>query len=396
MPQALYQYHLQKDRRRRTGDCAPGKVGSRMLTKADDYPIHQTADPIAYAGTDRNFYDRYFFNGYAPDGSVFFAAALGVYPSLNVMDAAFCVVVDGVQHNLRASRILHMERMDTSVGPIGVNVVEPLQSLRVSVEPNEHGIAAELLFTARTAAIEEPRFTYRIGPRTIMDYTRLTQNGSYVGWIDVRGKRIDIGAGFLGTRDRSWGVRPVGQADPQPAAPARAPQFYWLWAPMNFEDRITLYHNNADETGRPWNTHAVMAPVGQGAVVHMEACRSQVSYKSGTRHAAAATIAMHDSWGAAYSVELKPQWNFFMSGLGYTHPEWGHGRLHGEIRVAYDALETAKVDTSAFPYLHVQAFCQAILRGPDGLQREGCGVLEQLVIGPHAPSGFTDLMDMAK
>ena len=149
-----------------------------MLTKADDYPIHQTADPIAYAGTDRNFYDRYFFNGYAPDGSVFFAAALGVYPSLNVMDAAFCVVVDGVQHNLRASRILHMERMDTSVGPIGVNVVEPLQSLRVSVEPNEHGIAAELLFTARTAAIEEPRFTYRIGPRTIMDNTRLTQNGS--------------------------------------------------------------------------------------------------------------------------------------------------------------------------------------------------------------------------
>mgnify|MGYP003394739499 FL=1 len=49
-----------------------------MLTKADDYPVHQTAEPIAYAGTDRNFYDRYFFNGYAPDGEVVFAAALGV------------------------------------------------------------------------------------------------------------------------------------------------------------------------------------------------------------------------------------------------------------------------------------------------------------------------------
>ena len=80
-----------------------------MLTKADDYPIHQTAEPIAYAGTDRNFYDRYFFNGYTPDGSVFFAAALGVYPALNVMDGAFCVVVDGVQHNLRLSRVLGME-----------------------------------------------------------------------------------------------------------------------------------------------------------------------------------------------------------------------------------------------------------------------------------------------
>ena len=47
-----------------------------MLTKADDYPIHQLPEPIAYTGTDRNFYDRYFFNGYTPDGSSFFAAAL--------------------------------------------------------------------------------------------------------------------------------------------------------------------------------------------------------------------------------------------------------------------------------------------------------------------------------
>lgn len=87
-----------------------------MLTKADDYPIHQTPEPIAYTGTDRNFYDRYFFNGYSPDGAIFFAAALGVYPALNVMDGSFCVVVDGVQHNLRASRVLVMERMDTRVG----------------------------------------------------------------------------------------------------------------------------------------------------------------------------------------------------------------------------------------------------------------------------------------
>ena len=50
------------------------------LGKGDDYPIHQTPEPIAYAGTDRNFYDRYFFNGYAPAGDeatrTFFAARL--------------------------------------------------------------------------------------------------------------------------------------------------------------------------------------------------------------------------------------------------------------------------------------------------------------------------------
>jgi hypothetical protein len=366
-----------------------------MLTKADDYPIHQTAEPIAYAGSDRNFYDRYFFNGYSPDGSVFFAAALGVYPALNVMDAAFCIVVEGVQHNLRASRILHMERMDTRVGPISVAVVEPLRCLRVQVEPNAHGISADILFTCRAGAIEEPRFTYRIGPRTVMDYTRLTQNGSYTGWIDLNGRRFDIGPHFLGTRDRSWGVRPVGQSDPQPVAPARSPQFYWLWAPMNFDARITLYHKNADEMGRPWNTHAVMAPAGDGPPSHMEACTSRIVYKPGTRHASSASIAMRDTDGADYTVDLSPQWNFFMSGLGYTHPEWGHGRLHGDLRVGYDTLDTEKTNTTEFLYLHVQAFCRATLRGPNGLVREGCGVLEQLVIGPHRPSGFSELLDMA-
>ena len=108
-----------------------------------------TGEPIATSGTDRNFYDRYFFNGYTMDGHVFFAVALGVYPHLNVMDASFTVIADGVQHNLRASKLLKMERMDTTVGPITVEVVEPLNKLRVKVGKNEHGIEADLLFQAR-------------------------------------------------------------------------------------------------------------------------------------------------------------------------------------------------------------------------------------------------------
>ena len=95
-------------------------------------------------------------------------------------------------------------------------------------------------------------------------------------------------------------------------------------------------------------------------------------------------------------LELTPKWNFYMSGLGYTHPVWGHGRYHGELEVACDAFETAGVNESEFHFLHVQAFSQAVLTGPDGLERKGCGVLEQLIIGPHAPSGFTSLADGAK
>jgi hypothetical protein len=74
-----------------------------VLTKGDDYPLHQTPEPIACSGTDRNVHDRYFFNGYAPDGADISAVAFGVYPHVNVADAHFSVVRVGVQ--LRSARV---------------------------------------------------------------------------------------------------------------------------------------------------------------------------------------------------------------------------------------------------------------------------------------------------
>jgi hypothetical protein len=365
-----------------------------MLTKADDYPVHQLPEPIATAGTDRNFYDRYFFNGYSPDGSVFFAAALGVYPHLNVMDAAFSVIADGVQHNLRASRLLASERLDTKVGPIAVEVIEPLCRLRVRVSENAHNISADLVFDARAPAVEEPRFTWRQGPRTILDYTRLTQNGTYEGTIGINGRQIAISRAVLGTRDRSWGVRPIGAPDPQAPAPPRSPQFYWLWAPLNFSDRFVLYHNNEDAMGRSWNTAAAMGELGEAEAAPMECCESQLEFKSGTRHAKEAVIAMRDQAGCEWRVELTPRFHFYMSGLGYMHPEWGHGMWKGENALGCDTYQLDGINENDPRFLHVQAFVTARLEGP-GMERDGVGVFEQLIIGPHAPSGFRELLDPA-
>lgn len=372
-----------------------GAHAAAMLSKADDFPIHQRPEPVATAGTDRNFYDRYFFNGYTPDGSLYFAAALGVYPHLNVMDAAFSVIADGVQHNLRASRLLNMERMDTFVGPIAVEVIEPLRKLRVRVDGNAHGIRAEAVFAARAPAIEEPRFTYRIGPRTILDYTRLTQNGTYEGFVEVQGKRFDLDSGsVLGTRDRSWGVRPVGLADPQMVAPPRMPQFYWLWAPLNFSDRFMLYHVNADGEGRPWNTGSVLGGLGGTAATPMAQCRSTILYKPGTRHAKGAVIEATGPDGSNWRAELVQKFNFYMSGIGYGHPEWGHGVYRGDSALGYDSFALGEVNENDPRFQHIQAFVSAKLSGP-GIEREGAGVLEQLVVGEYRPHGLTGVFDPA-
>ena len=367
-----------------------------MLTKGDDYPIHQTPEPIAYAGTDRNFYDRYFFNGYARDGEQFFGAAMGIYPHLNVIDAAFSVIHDGRQHNVHASRCLHMERLDTRVGPISVEVVEPLKRLRVRCDDAKNGIRAELEFQARARVIEEPRYNRRIGPRTFFDLTRMTQNGTYAGWIEVAGTRHEIRPErFLGTRDRSWGVRNIGAQDPQPHAPAVIPQFYWLWAPLNFDDAVFLYDVNQDETGEAWHQNAFLAPLGDGEPEAMASATSAIVYKPGTRHAKSAKLHMRRKSGSEIEIALEPQYQFSMAGLGYFNPEWAHGSYTGEDRTGYDFYDLAAVDETSPIHLHVQAFCRArLVEG--GRTREGIGVLEQLAIGPHAPSGFCEMLDGAR
>jgi hypothetical protein len=351
-----------------------------VLSRGDDYPIHQTPDPVAYSGTDRNFYDRYFFNGYAPDGSSFFAAAFGVYPHLDVADAHFCVVRDGVQHCLHASRRLGMERMALECGPIRIEIVEPLQSLRVIV--NGEGIAADFTFTGRAFPIEEPRFTWRIGPRTLMDYTRLTQNGHYSGWIEVDGVRETLASGSMGTRDRSWGVRPIGASDPQFAG--GVPQFFWQWTPINLPQRSAFFHLNAHADGSAWNTRAVIVPDGGAAQAFHEDHAPQMAtgLADGTRWPAVGELVIGAERFTLHAVS-----RFQMRGLGYTSPRWGHGLDHGAMEVERETIDLAAIDPARPDNLHVQMLCR--VTGPDG--EAGLGVFEQLAIGDYTPLGLTGL-----
>lgn len=361
-----------------------------MLTKGDDFPLHQSAEPIAFAGTDRNFYDRYFFIGYSPDGSVFFAAAMGFYPQLGIVDAAFCVLAGGVQHNLRASRRSSGERLDLSVGPISIAIDMPLERLTLRIAANDGPLAAELHFTARHFPIEEPRFTRRNGTRLFMDYTRMTQNGHWSGWLSVDGQHVDVGAGWSGTRDRSWGIRPVGAAEPQPPPQGNFHQFFWLWTPCNFADRSLFFHSNDDGEGAPWNRRAVLVGAN-GGERHYSDPVFAAEWQPGTRRLNKLTA----DFGGSTRLTLSPSGpTFAMSGLGYTHPVWGHGFDHGDLEVAHDSLSEAERQWGHPLAMHVQAVVRADLDDGDRSDR-GIGVLEQLFVGPHAPSGLTGLLDPA-
>lgn len=371
-----------------------------MITEGDEYPIHQTADPIAVSGTDRNFYDRYFFNGYNHDGSIFFAAAMGIYPHLNIIDCAFSILKDGKQSSVFFSRGLNNERMDTRVGPFGLEVVTPLKQIRLQLaETGAMGL--DLTFDGRAHPIEEPRFNYRQGgSRTLIDCTRMTQNGRWGGTITLDGEAINVDPKtWRGTRDRSWGVRPNGGADGNPVIPFEMPQFYWLWTPINFDDRSFFFHVNDDAHGHPWNTRAVMVPDGTGAkdIAHMARAHAEVSYHKNTRRASGAVIHFTDRANRTGKIEVTPLHQFQMKGVGYRHPKWTHGAfIEEQPSWAREDWVPAEL-TWADPHnLHIQAVSKAVLTDVDGRVHEGICSLEQLFVGPHAPSGFTSIMDGAQ
>jgi hypothetical protein len=338
-----------------------------MLHLLDDHPIHQTAEPLLHPGTgDRNHYDRFFFNGYTRDGSLFFAIAFGTYPNRGIRDAAFSVVRSGRQHALHASREAGA-REPLVVGPIAIDIEDPMRTLCVRVVPSDAGLAAELRFRARTTAVEEPRFVRREQGRLLMDVTRFTQFGSWEGWITIDGERIELPDGVLGCRDRSWGVRPLGERAPGPAP--TAPQFFWLWAPLQFDDYCTHFAVNEDALGRRWHQNGVVIPllapggdpVDASGVEAMETVRHRIAWQPGTRRAARAELALQAPIGTIREIVLEPILTFQMLGLGYLHPEWSHGVWKGREASASASWQLADCAPLDPQHLHVQQLCRARL-----------------------------------
>ena len=372
-----------------------------MLTKLDDYPVHQSAEPLAQAvTTDRHAYDRYWFNGYADDASFYFGIALARYPNLGILDCALSVLADGEQHSFYASRRAPLEPTELRVGPFRLDIIEPMQRLRVTLDDNESGVAGELEWLPRTAHVQESlqRHRRRVGT---MEATRCNQFGRWRGNLRFGGhaQKLDA-AHVLGTKDRSWGLRPVGDPAP-PGAPPTPGGVFFLWAPLHWAARCTHMSVFENEHGWPWHFDGMICPayenpddipgVEDPRTELLAAGEHRIAFAPGTRRASHAQIALLRNDGAREEIELEPALCFRMKGLGYLHPEWGHGRWKGELAVGGERWKCAELDELALPNLHIQQ----VVRAKSGDAR-GIGVLEQIHVGPHARYGFRELLDGAR
>ena len=370
-----------------------------QLSPLDDYPVHQVAEPIRHVGTsDRNFYDRYYFNGFSHDGSAMFIVGMGIYPNLGVMDSFLVVLVDGQHRVVRSSRALDgADRLAPSVGPLSVEVVEPLRRLRVRCAPNEWGVDLDATWTGSMPVHAEPRHHLREHGRLIFDTFRMAQTGGWDGTLTTPEGTFTLSdATWWGTRDRSWGVRPVGEPEPAGIRAADPFSWFWIYAPIRFADHSVILIMQETADGSRVIEEAVRIH-NDGRTESLGWPDHDLTFAAGTRLATGGTLFTAGNPAAGVGplqFTVDPLLALHVGiGTGYGFDaDWRHGMWQGDLVTQGEHIDTTTpegaarlmgiVDSSA-RYSYAEA----------GTEHVGYGLFETMVIGPHRRYGFTDLFD---
>lgn len=365
-----------------------------MLSKWDDYPIHQAALPVAQpVGNDLGRYDRHWLAMHDRDLTTQVGFGLSVHPIRGIVDASISVSRNGEQHSTFASAPLSRDR-DMAAGPLRLEIVEPMRVLRVVLEEHE-GMSADLTFTAVTQHIEDSRMRREKGATLISERLRTVQFGEWSGTLTVNGETIECTPDdWWGFRDRSWGSRSTGTAAEGPSS-AHSSSIYFAWTLLRFPDECLLVAVNEDAEGMSEARVAAVLPFletgdpaygEEGRIIKSDEFTFDINYAPDTRRARCISLEVGPRGRISRKIEIEPVGQFQMQGLGYYHPRWKHGTDHGGLAVGAESWILADVDPSLKENVHAQQISRAIRS--DGAV--GVGLFEHVAIGPHAPSGLPE------
>ncbi|MEX2255097.1 MAG: hypothetical protein WEC34_06640 [Acidimicrobiia bacterium] len=374
------------------------------LSSWDDFPVHQVADTVRHVGTsDRNFYDRYYFNMHASTDELFMVMGLGQYPNLGVTDTFACVRRGDMQHVVRASKVLE-DRMDTSIGPIRVEVIEPLHKVRYVCDPSLQGatdgsgelqIACDLVWEGAMPVFEEPRQYVRKYGRVLFDTMRFAQTGCWSGTLEVAGESLDVTPDrWWGTRDRSWGVRPHGEPE-APGIREGEGQMSGMWNydPMQFDDHSIVYMLNEQANGERVLEEAVRIwadparePEWLGRPDHEHTLRS------GTRMVDHSVLKFPEAPEGNLEIDVTPLLPAYIAiGTGYgVEDDWRHGMYQGrDLVVQGRDFKVAEIEgLGQFTIVDQVARFEQRVDGTAGAI--GYGLHEHGFFGPFPRYGMAD------
>jgi hypothetical protein len=361
-------------------------VSRGPLVAADESFNHQSTD-------DPSWTEKVCAMAALKDGSVQIAFGMGKYANRDVLDAYAGVSRGREQWTVRASRKLAPDVDHLSVGPITYEVIEPLQSVRFVLAPNDVlPITFEWTFSAALPCALEEESRFEAG---LMRYHQI---GTARGWVELGSERFELSdATSVSTRDHSWGVRRlVGK--PEKEAPHRSNvTSAVIWSPILME--------RSDGTRYGIHTFYQRHAVGdweraelQGGIEHADGRRERFAalaptYKvqDDTRRLTSAVLhtTMQDGTDRPITVTALGDTGFHLGGgLYFGFDGHWHGEDRGALHVDGEHIADCTEPETA---RRLHQLRDNLVRVDDPVGGgTGVGNMQTIFSGPHPDAGLTE------
>ena len=368
------------------------------LLGADEGLNHQIADTFAtLAQSELAWTEKIWASLARIDGSLQVDFGLGKYQNRGIIDGFGGVSRGREQWTVRGSRVLHSAPEETAVGPIHMEVVEPLKKVRFRLEPNDvQPISFDIALSGVTPPFFEDRNLVRNRQtgRVDVDVVRYHQGGWASGTVTVGDETYEVNPGeWFGFRDHSWGVRqaigePLVDLIPTPATP-KGGRGGMKWSPAFFQRPDGSHYETAIFIVEgPWEYSSAYLNGDDGSQTAVRKVRSQIAYDTHTRFVQGGQLLMTMESGEERVIEVETLGGsgFFLKTGGYG--DWAghkHGAFKGELHLDGEYIGDCWSDENL---AQLGQFRDTPIRVRDG-DALGYGIMESLIGGVWPELGLT-------
>ena len=371
-----------------------------MLVGFDEYPLHQvTASFAGVGGSDPSWNDGHYICVADQSGEVCLTSNLRLYSNNDVMDGFVCIRHRGRQHNIRVSRRLRPALDDLRVGPLRIEVLEPMRAIRLVLEDNEHDISLDVTCRGTTLPYEGPVEVTRVDGRLVSERMTYELTGKCTGWVQVGAERHELRAqssSFF--RNHSGGYQP-GRGGPKlygaPATGAsrRVPGVR-QWVLFDMPDHGGFYF--LDPSGRRASGKGALMLADR--VVPVAVLDTELEFYEGGRRLRSGTFRLSDPDRGEVTYTARDLGWVYCQGGGYFggfDDGLGQGVYRGDLHVegeVWDVTHPSEIVDAGgrrfeFDHAWAENFTLLTSNGHTGLAHFECVVIREAQDSAPLPGG---------
>jgi hypothetical protein len=361
-----------------------------VLLGFDEYPLHQvTATFAGVAGSDPSWNDGHYVCLADDAGRIGLTSNLRLYSNNDVMDGFVCIRHEGRQYNIRVSRRLRPAADELRVGPLRLEIVEPMRAVRLVLDENAFGISLDVTCHGSTVPYEDPSEVTRVDGRLVSERITYELTGKCAGWVQVGDDRVELSpANSSFFRNHSWGYQagrggPKLYGAPTPGAKGRVPGVR-QWVLFDMPDHGGFYF--IDPSGRRAS--------GNGALMYADrtvpvvAVEHDLDFYEGGRRLRSGTFRLTDADGGERTYQVADLGWVYCQGGGYFggfDDRLGQGVYRGDYHEEGEVWDVSHptdiVDETGrrfeFDHAWAENFARLTSDGERGLAHFECVVIRE-------------------